>query len=66
MVTHDPAAAAYADRVLFLADGSLVDSLERRPEWEPTHAAGEIAARMARLTARGPSSAPHSSPQVAA
>jgi putative ABC transport system ATP-binding protein len=27
MVTHDPAAAAYADRVLFLADGRLVDEL---------------------------------------
>ncbi|HEX6360159.1 ABC transporter ATP-binding protein [Actinophytocola sp.] len=27
MVTHEPAAAAYADRVLFLADGRLVDEL---------------------------------------
>jgi putative ABC transport system ATP-binding protein len=27
MVTHDPAAAAYADRVLLLADGRLVDEL---------------------------------------
>jgi putative ABC transport system ATP-binding protein len=27
MVTHDPAAAAYADRVLFLADGRVVDEL---------------------------------------
>jgi putative ABC transport system ATP-binding protein len=27
MVTHDPKAAAYADRVLFLADGRLVDDL---------------------------------------
>ena len=27
MVTHDPHAAAYADRVLFLADGRLVDEL---------------------------------------
>jgi putative ABC transport system ATP-binding protein len=27
MVTHDPAAAAHADRVLFLADGRLVDEL---------------------------------------
>jgi putative ABC transport system ATP-binding protein len=27
MVTHDPVAAAYADRVVFLADGSLVDEL---------------------------------------
>jgi putative ABC transport system ATP-binding protein len=29
MVTHDPHAAAYADRVLFLADGRLVDELEQ-------------------------------------
>jgi putative ABC transport system ATP-binding protein len=27
MVTHDPAAASYADRVIFLADGSIVDEL---------------------------------------
>ncbi len=27
MVTHDPAAAAHADRVLFLADGAIVDEL---------------------------------------
>jgi putative ABC transport system ATP-binding protein len=28
MVTHDPVAAAYADQVLFLADGRLVDRIE--------------------------------------
>jgi putative ABC transport system ATP-binding protein len=27
MVTHDPVAAGYADRVLFLTDGSLVDEM---------------------------------------
>ena len=27
MVTHDPSAAAYADRVLFLADGRIVDEM---------------------------------------
>ena len=27
MVTHDPSAAAYADRVVFLADGKIVDDL---------------------------------------
>ena len=27
MVTHDPTAAAYADRVVFLADGDIVDEL---------------------------------------
>ncbi len=28
MVTHDPNAASYADRVLFLADGRIVDEME--------------------------------------
>ncbi len=27
MVTHDPNAASYADRVVFLADGEVVDEL---------------------------------------
>jgi putative ABC transport system ATP-binding protein len=27
MVTHDPVAASYADRVVFLADGAIVDEL---------------------------------------
>jgi putative ABC transport system ATP-binding protein len=31
MVTHDPRAASYADRVIFLADGRIVDELR-----EPT------------------------------
>ncbi|GGN55177.1 ABC transporter ATP-binding protein [Streptomyces albiflavescens] len=44
MVTHDPAAAAWADRVLFLADGSIADRLERA-------SAQQIAARMTALTA---------------
>ncbi len=43
MVTHDPAAAAWADRVLFLADGELVDHLDRGT-------ADGIAARMTSLT----------------
>ncbi|MEU9575938.1 ABC transporter ATP-binding protein [Streptomyces chilikensis] len=33
MVTHDPVAAAYADRVVFLADGRIVDEL-RAPSAE--------------------------------
>ncbi|MCX5111976.1 ABC transporter ATP-binding protein [Streptomyces sp. NBC_00378] len=45
MVTHDPTAASYADQVLFLADGEIVDRLPRAD-------AGRIAARMAALTAR--------------
>lgn len=45
MVTHDPVAAAFGDRVLFLADGRLVDVVET-----PT---AELAAeRMARLEFR--------------
>jgi len=28
MVTHDPASAAYADKVLFLEDGKIVDHME--------------------------------------
>ena len=27
MVTHDPNAASYADRVVFLVDGQIVDEL---------------------------------------
>ena len=33
MVTHDPVAAAFTDRVLFLADGRVVDEL-REPDRE--------------------------------
>jgi putative ABC transport system ATP-binding protein len=33
MVTHDPNAASYADRVLFLADGKIVDDM-REPDEE--------------------------------
>ncbi|MFD7661383.1 ABC transporter ATP-binding protein [Streptomyces sp. NPDC059788] len=43
MVTHDPVAASWADRVLFLADGALAGDLERP-------SAGQVAARMAALT----------------
>jgi putative ABC transport system ATP-binding protein len=28
MVTHDPIAASYADRALFLADGRIVDDVD--------------------------------------
>ncbi|MFE3030430.1 ABC transporter ATP-binding protein [Streptomyces canus] len=44
MVTHDPSAATWADRVLFLADGEIVDHLDRG-------SAERIAARMTALTA---------------
>jgi putative ABC transport system ATP-binding protein len=42
MVTHDPAAAARADTVVFLADGRIVDRLDR-PD------VGRVAARLAAL-----------------
>jgi putative ABC transport system ATP-binding protein len=42
MVTHDPVAAAHADRVLFLADGRLAGTLER-PD------ADHVAERLAHL-----------------
>ena len=44
MVTHDPVAAGYADRVVFLADGRIRDEVT-----EPTPTA--VLDRMARLTA---------------
>jgi putative ABC transport system ATP-binding protein len=44
MVSHDPVAAAYADRVLFLADGRIAGSLDR-----PT--ADQVAERMTHLGA---------------
>jgi putative ABC transport system ATP-binding protein len=31
MVTHDPVAASYADRVIFLADGKVVDEMHQPP-----------------------------------
>ena len=44
MVTHDPAAASYTDRVVFLADGQVVDELR-----SPT--ADSVLGRMSRLSA---------------
>ncbi len=45
MVTHDPVAASYADRVVFLADGQIVDDVKAA-------SAGAIAERLARLGRR--------------
>jgi putative ABC transport system ATP-binding protein len=42
MVTHDPAAAAYSDRVLFLADGRIASQMR-----EPT--ADKVLDRMKEL-----------------
>jgi putative ABC transport system ATP-binding protein len=44
MVTHDPVAASWADRVVFLTDGRVVDELA-----DPT--ADTVLARMAHLDA---------------
>jgi len=46
MVTHDPVAAAYADRVVFLADGRIVDEV-----YEPT--ADSVLDRMKQFDAKG-------------
>ncbi|MFF4752702.1 ABC transporter ATP-binding protein [Streptomyces sp. NPDC002514] len=46
MVTHDPMAAGYADRVVFLADGHIVDEL-----YGPT--ADSVLDRMKRFDAKG-------------
>ncbi|MFI7012102.1 ABC transporter ATP-binding protein [Streptomyces sp. NPDC050145] len=46
MVTHDPVAAAYADRVIFLADGRIVDEMA-----SPT--ADTVLDRMKRFDAKG-------------
>ncbi|MEU6877010.1 ABC transporter ATP-binding protein [Streptomyces sp. NPDC046712] len=47
MVTHDPVAAGYADRVLFLSDGAIADTL-------PRSGPARIADRMRALTAPAP------------
>ncbi|MEZ5097093.1 MAG: ABC transporter ATP-binding protein [Nocardioides sp.] len=47
MVTHDPVAAAYTDRVVFLADGRVVDEV-RRPTRE------SVLEIMTRMTAPAP------------
>ena len=46
MVTHDPGAASYADRVLFLADGRIVDEM-------PDPTAELVLERMKRFEATG-------------
>jgi putative ABC transport system ATP-binding protein len=51
MVTHDPNAASYADRVVFLADGHIVDELA-----EPT--ADAVLDTMKRLDVRHTATAP--------
>jgi putative ABC transport system ATP-binding protein len=45
MVTHDARAAAVADRILFLADGTVVKELGRSSEHEVLAAMAEVSAR---------------------
>lgn len=58
MVTHDPAAASYADRVLFLVDGRLVGELA-------SPSAGQVAAAMTDLETAAPTPAPLPAPAPA-
>jgi ABC-type glutathione transport system ATPase component len=51
MVTHDPVAAAYADRVLLLADGRVAGTLER------ARVSSALAARLAACPESGRRSA---------
>ncbi|MBT8226010.1 MAG: ABC transporter ATP-binding protein [Dactylosporangium sp.] len=51
MVTHDPNAAAYADRVIFLADGRIVDELH-----DPT--SSDVLDKLKSLDAAGPADEP--------
>src|SRR5262249_11683361 len=57
MVTHDPLAAAHADRVVFLADGRIAGEL-RQPS------AAAVAERMTRLTGRGRAATPPTAAQA--
>jgi putative ABC transport system ATP-binding protein len=45
MVTHDPTAAAIADRIVFLADGHVVQELGRSSAHEVLAAMEEVSAR---------------------
>ncbi|WP_433471904.1 ABC transporter ATP-binding protein [Spirillospora sp. CA-142024] len=56
MVTHDPSAAAYADQVLFLSDGQIVDTMA-----EPT--AERVLERMKGFDAGGHNTGPVTTPE---
>ncbi|HEY0869288.1 MAG TPA: ABC transporter ATP-binding protein [Acidothermaceae bacterium] len=59
MVTHDPWAASYADRVVFLADGQVIDEMR-----DPTQSA--VLDRMSRLEARSRDAQDQDAPTVEA
>ena len=53
MVTHDPVAAAYTDRVVFLADGRIVDELRSPDREQVLNKMQELAVPRARAARRG-------------
>jgi len=46
MVTHDPRIAAYADRIVFLKDGAIVDETRLDPGGQNVGNAGLVADKM--------------------
>jgi putative ABC transport system ATP-binding protein len=67
MVTHDPGAASHTDRVVFLADGRVVDEmrdptadlvLERMKSFEKGHVPGSAAAQAAHAAEIGHGATP--------
>ena len=53
MVTHDPVAAAYTDRVVFLADGRIVDELRGPDREQVLNKMQELAVPRARAAGEG-------------
>jgi putative ABC transport system ATP-binding protein len=51
VVTHDPAAAAYADRLVFLRDGQVCEQLQFGPTDQHAEQLHQIVTTMARLEA---------------
>ena len=54
MVTHDPVAAAYTDRVVFLADGRIVDELRHPDREQVLNKMQELADRVPPLPGAAP------------
>ena len=53
MVTHEPSAAAYADRVLFLADGRIEDAIDYPTTQQVLDTLGRLSAAREQAGARG-------------
>jgi putative ABC transport system ATP-binding protein len=54
MVTHDPRMAAYADRIVFMKDGTIVDDTRLGGD----HSATGVAERMEMVTGGGSAAKP--------